>query len=490
MYRVYYTALVLLLVVCLHSSLSAQSQSDGTKPGNSTVSGRVIFKGNPIRDATVTLLTEQSTDPRDRNKNLGTATVNIGGYQVTGVPARRDLNTSLRARTDQNGNYQITGVPAGRYLIGAYAPGFTSTDDSSDGEPGVALNIGEGENIEKIDLELKRGGVISGRLTDANNRPLVEEGVQLMKLDQNGNPQPVNLDLRYSVLGLGSSDDRGIYRIFGLPEGRYLVSLGISQSAGSTRSYSSNIPRTFHPGVTDQSQAKIIEVREGSETADVDIAVAEEKKAYKINGRVVSAEDGQPVRGVDIAFGLMVQDRRRINGWRSLGILSNANGEFRLEGMLPGKYGLFARSDQENGVFSEIEVCDVRDRDLTGVEIKVRPGGSISGVVAIEGTNDSSVLANATQIQLSFSTRTAELSDPIKNQIRISPAGLFYVRALQPGKVDIRIVNNQATRGFSILRIERNAALVSEQEGIEIGPGEDISNVRVVIGYSPREGNQ
>jgi hypothetical protein len=64
------------------------------------------------------------------------------------------------------------------------------------------------------------------------------------------------------------------------------------------------------------------------------------------------------------------------------------------------------------------------------------------------------------------------------------------VRALQPGKVDIRLVNHPATRGFSILRIERNAALVSEQEGIEIGPGEDISNVRVVIGYSPREGNQ
>ncbi len=472
MSRIKFIVVVLLQCVFLQSEIHAQSQAQGKKAGTSTISGRVTLKGEPFRNATVTLHPEQSSGTREQN-------------------------AILQVRTDQLGMYQITGVVAGRYKIAASAPGFATHESTSFGQRGTTLNIGESENIEKLDLELKRGGVITGRITDANNRPLVEEVIQLMKLDQKGNPQPFILNYIFLLMGTGSTDDRGVYRIFGLPAGRYLVYVRGTPMAGNARmslgdkewppTNATELPGTFHPAVTDPSLAKVIEVGEGSETVNVDITIAEEEKAYNILGRVVIAENGQPVKGVEIAYGVLAQEGTRINAWDTPGIRSDKNGEFRLQGMIPGKYGLFARSDQENGVYSEIEVCEVHDRDLPGVEIKVRLGGSISGVVVIEGTNDPAVLANATQIQLVFSTRTTEVRHPIKNQVRISPEGNFYVRAIQPGKVDVQMA---ASRGFSILRIERNGGLVSQQEGMEISPGEEITDVRVVVGYRAQEENR
>src|SRR5262245_7291249 len=400
MVRIYFTVVILVQLVCLQLEIPAQNRTEAKKSGTSTVSGRVTLKGEPFRNATVTLQPVQAAGARDQN-------------------------AILQARSDQMGKYQINGVSAGRYQIGACPPEFATHENISLGQQSITLNIGEGENIEKMDLELKRGGVITGRITDANNRPLVEEVVHLMKLDQNGKPQPFNLNHAFLLLGTGSTDDQGIYRIYGLPEGRYLVGAG-GMVQGGARNLNlngmtlagrarMNLPRTFHPGVTDPSQAKVIEVGEASETGNVDITVAEEEKTYSIVGRIVSAENGQPFQGVEIAYGFMAQDSRGINNWKAPGIRSNKNGEFRLQGILPGRYGLFARSDQENGVFSEIEVCEVYDRDLPGVEIKVRLGGTISGVVVIEGTVDPSVLAEATQIQLSFFSKTAELRDRIIN---------------------------------------------------------------------------
>jgi hypothetical protein len=490
--RINLASLVLALLACLPIELSAQSQTDAAKPGTATVSGRVNSRGKSFRNITVIMQPEQAAPPEnqssilraqaDQTDRVISRSISLGNGTVIRDehPAPpQDQGSILRVQAEQNGSFKITGISAGRYRIAASASMFVTSIDTSFDQQGTVLNIGEGENIENLDLEIKRGGVITGRITYSNNRPLVEERVQLMRLDQIGKPQP----FRYDLL-MGGTDDRGIYRIYGLPEGRYLVSIGVPQAEGKIRVGwgISGLPQTFHPDVTELSQAKIIEVVDGSETADVDIAVAEAHKIYNIYGRVVSAEDGQPVMGVELAFGSMEQDGQRVNRWRPQGVRSNSKGEFHLQDVLPGKHGIFAHPDQVNGVISEIVVCEVRDSDLQGVEVRVRQGSLISGQVVIEGTSDPAVLANITQIQLSFFTRSAVLSSPIRNNVRVNPEGGFRVRALQPGRVDIQVGN--ALHGFSILRIEREGTPVLPQEGLEIAPGENISNLRVVVGYN------
>jgi len=459
MNRIILTASVLLQLACLPSELCAQAQTEAAKAKPSTVTGRVLAKGIPARNATVILLPEQPADSQAR-------------YSLP------------RGQTDENGIYKITGLSAGKYRIAASLGKVSFLSDASFFvQDGTSFNVGEGEIIENMDLELKRGGVITGRVT-CSNRPLVEEVVQLLRLDQDGKPR----NFTYDLIHMGRTDDRGRYRIYGLPGGRYLVGVGIAKIEGiniNGGNWSSNARRTFHPDVNEQSEAKIIEVADGSEAADVDIAVAEVDKTYSINGRVVSAEDGQPVEGIALAFGPLAPDGRRLKSWRAQGVHSNARGEFHLDGVSAGKYGIFVNPDQENGVISEIEVCEVRESDVQGVELQVRPGNSINGKVVIEGTSDPAVLANITQIQLSFSTRADEFGVPVRSRIMVNPEGSFHIRGLQPGEIEIQLIS---APGFSLLRLERDGTSVLPQEGLPLASGENIANLRVIVGYSRGEG--
>src|SRR5262249_14725253 len=140
-YRIHFTALILLQLLCLQVELSAQSQPKKTKLHGSIVSGRVTFKGKPVNGVTVSIRPESLTGPH--NPNL-----------------------ILRARTDQNGKYRIAGVAAGQYKISTSAPGFGLMTDGPDTVPGLQVN--NGENVGNIDFELKRGGVITGRVTNSN----------------------------------------------------------------------------------------------------------------------------------------------------------------------------------------------------------------------------------------------------------------------------------------------------------------------------------
>ena len=51
---------------------------------------------------------------------------------------------------------------------------------------GRVLNLSANEAVEGIDFKLTRGGVITGRITDADGRPVIEERISLIAVDQNG----------------------------------------------------------------------------------------------------------------------------------------------------------------------------------------------------------------------------------------------------------------------------------------------------------------
>jgi len=266
--------LVLTSLFCSHLELSAQPQDKREKPGTATISGKVTFKGEPLRGVTVTLRLDRA----------------INGDDPSAV---------LQARTDESGKYRLTGVPAGRHHISAFSPQFIMVSNVYVDTQKTTFNLVDDDNIENVDLELNRGGVITGRVTDSNNRPLVEERVELMQLDRNDKPHR----FIWYPSPLVMTDDRGIYRFYGLPDGRYLISAGVSptERMAETESEIYYLHQTFHPGVTDQSEAKVVEVGEGLEITGIDIVVSvtETKKTYAISGRVVSAETGRPVMGAD-----------------------------------------------------------------------------------------------------------------------------------------------------------------------------------------------
>jgi protocatechuate 3,4-dioxygenase beta subunit len=439
--------------------LTAQPQAKETRAGTSTVSGRVTLKDEPMRGVTVTLREQRP------------------------LMTPSDMVTAPRARTDANGMFRITGVAPGRYLVSAAAAAYVS----SEGNPrfqqtnGRLLNVGDNETIENIDIELKRGGVITGTITDSSGRPLVEERVDLMRMDESGKPQYFYLN----NFDMGNTDDRGVYRIYGLPEGRYLVSAGHSPDGiQSPRPSQSRYPRTYHPETSDQLQAKVIEVGEGSEATGIDIVLGDTKKTYAIYGRVVLGETGQPVSGVQLYFSLISPDGRAVNSWSGNGEPTNAKGEFRLQGAAKGKYAVFARAGQGDDFYSEPAHCDIIDSDVHGVEVRIKQGGTLSGLVVIEGTNDPAVFAKLTQFEFYFYSRSEGMSGPGPAPVKAGPDGSFVVKGLRPGKVTLSpfFRNYSSMNELTLLRLEHNGA--PQPDGITIGPGENITNVRAVLIHS------
>jgi len=442
---------ILVLPTAFHS---VQSQTAEAKTGTATVSGRVTLKSEPTRGVVVLLQSEEA--------------MRAGGR-----------SPGLRMKTEENGRFRFASLKAGRYMLVAFAPGFITPSENTFGPRTKTIDLADGENVDNQEIALKRGAVITGRVTDANGKPLVEQRVELTRLDDRG--QPARSAPGFNPYA-NSTDDRGIYRIYGLQAGRYLIGAGFAQREGSimvtvNRAY---YQFTYHPDTTEQSKAKVIDVSEGFEATGIDIKMAGAKKTYDVFGRLVNADTGQPIAGVTISFGSLMDGGKRIGPTGSYGNKSDAQGEFHIPGVLPGKYAAFASREQGSDLYSEPVLFEIGDEDVTGLVVRMRRGGSISGMAVIEGTNDPAILSKLSQIQVYANVRSEELSAPLGAPANVGTDGSFALRGVNPGMARLNIYNRAETPRFSILRIERDGTAL--REGVQINPGEQVTGVRIVIG--------
>src|SRR5687768_15072183 len=195
----------LLLVVPF--SAQAQTAPAGAKP-TGTISGKVTMNDKGVADI---LIAAQSLD--------------------------RPMQQSVaRTKSDAGGRYRLTGLPAGQYQIMAIAPALVSAEGS--GTPGYRFGksvvLASGEDADDVDMKIVQGGVITGRVTDADGKPVIEERINLQSVDQAGNPNN-QAGVASWNFQMSQTDDRGIYRIYGLSAGRYRVSVGSTEGGFMTR---------------------------------------------------------------------------------------------------------------------------------------------------------------------------------------------------------------------------------------------------------------
>src|SRR6266567_4026226 len=338
----------------------AYSQTKPAKksPGG-TISGKVTIKGKATPGIVVGLRVSQPTSPYE---------------------------PSLRATTDQEGRYRLTDVPAGTYQITPAAPAFVGADINSRSQTVVIL---EGESVEGIDFALVRGGVITGKVTDAEGRPVIEERVSLFSGNQPPNPRASAPQL-YPIT-ISQTDDRGIYRMFGLTAGRYKVATGDDENgffdaSGRRASYK----RTFHPDVTDPAQATVVEVTEGSEATKFDILDQD------ANGLVVKTSKGGAslagsvvLENTDDKTVLVTLTQLRVQGYvqsqvgsPSMGHNSTINfdGSFFLNGLESGTANL-SLGAQDRNLLKGFTVSRIeRDGIVQPRGIEIKTGDQITGV--------------------------------------------------------------------------------------------------------------
>jgi len=452
MARLKLTTTVLFFLISLSSESQSQSQSKEPKAGTATISGQVTLGGEPVPRVTVTL-----QDPYNYN------------------------SPGKRVKTDNGGRFLISGISAGNYLINALAPNYIISGNRQDWRGGRSLNVSDGEKIDNIEIELIRGGVISGKVTDSSGRPIVETNVTIVQVNQQG--QQINY-FRQTPYVNYQTDDRGIYRIYGLPAGRYLVSVGIStrQNLGATVMDGIFIPQTFHPDVTEESKAKVIELSEGGDVSDVDISVGELKKVYQVTGRVVDIETGAPVLNVVIRYGPVSRNDQKMAINISGSERSTNTGEFFLSGFTPGTYKLYVVPDDNGEYSSDALTVEVTDADVNGVVLQAKRGGVIIGVVSLDGVSDRKVLSKLSTFRLSVYTQIAGIGNPTYITTKVNPDGTFRIKGLPNGKYRFQLSSpDKELRGANITRVEKDGvALPTDFDFVQ---GQQWNNLRVVVQY-------
>ena len=396
---------------------------------------------------------------------------------------------AARATTDNEGRYRLRGLPAGTYQVIPLAPTMVSAVNNFDYRmyegAGKSVMLNESESVDDIDLSLARGAVITGRITDADGKPVVEEAVHLNFVDQTGQQMAFGSGYVGNYL-MYRTDDRGIYRLYGLPPGFYKVSVGRdaidSQGVGSPQG--NFYVRTFYPDTNDIAKAKIIELTEGSEAANIDIKLGQRGETFSVSGRVIDAVTGKPVVGIRPTYAFQTAP----NGSYSVGgSPTDARGEFRLTGLAPGHYQLFASSRGEGrGYYSDPITIDVTDSDLTGIELKATQGLTISGVIMPDAQTNSSAIAKFPRYRIMASVRTDTQPQMNTNGMSaIAADGTFQISGLGPGRVGFYIAALQPAISsgvtLPISRIELNGMDVSRN--LELQPGQSISDLRIFVSY-------
>src|SRR5215813_11634594 len=357
----------LTVYVVLASPTIALQQSRQPKEPSGTISGRVTINDQPARGVIVLLL---PSGPRLSN------------------------TTTSKATTDNDGRFQLRGLPAGGYQLQAFAPALVTSNLY--GRQAQIINLNDGESVDGIDLALKPGGVITGRVTNADGEPVIQENVRLLSADQS--KRQIYFPYIYMM---SSTDDRGIYRLFGVPPGRYLVAVGGEPNGPGLPANGND--RYYHPDTSEDSKATVIEVTPGSETNGVDIVMGR-SRTYTVSGRVVDAVTGKRLVGMMYGYGVL-DDKR--NGFRmsySSGSTTNARGDFRLHGISPGQYAAFAQPTGESDRYSDLAPFTVTDADVAGLIVKIHAGSRITGKVIIDGAADRQALPRLSDIQLSYSS--------------------------------------------------------------------------------------
>ncbi|HKP48026.1 MAG TPA: carboxypeptidase-like regulatory domain-containing protein [Pyrinomonadaceae bacterium] len=346
----------------------------------------------------------------------------VAGATVFASAAVRSPQTR-NARTDSDGNFVFEGLDRALYSLSAFAPGFVvPPPDPEAAAPFYRIG-------DSAQLNLIKGGVITGSVLSLSGQPVVLVPVRATLIRDNyGNRNYGNV--RFERV----TDDRGIYRIYGLPPGTYLVSAGGPSFGGP---YEGHSP-TYAPSSARDAAAQFV-VTSGSEITGVDI---------KYRG-----EDGHAISGTitgqiqtDVSFTTSVSLNQLLDGspapysWTY--VPPGVKG-FAFYGIADGDYELTAQlGSRSGGLISETKRITVRGTDVTGVELNLKAFASVNGRVLLTRTDLAACkdkrepLLTETLVSLRAIEADKANQQPLNlgSHSVVDKSGDFQVRNLRPGQ--------------------------------------------------------
>ena len=423
----------------------------------------------------------------DDNQPVANAVVMAQQLGVTG----RFNNDNSGATT---GRYVLANLEPGIYRVMVYAPGYVEeADPLADPDARNLFRPGDTANFR-----LAKGGVITGRVTDAAGEPVVGTRIKpVLVRDAAGRPA-TGSGLAFT-LRERRTDDRGVYRLYGLNAGTYVVLAGgqSAQNFGSRPSaYDEDAP-TYYPSAT-RDGAVEVQVQVGQELADVDIRYRGEQ-GHAVSGTVAGAfgpNDFGP-GGASVAL------RHVASGTNEgFAFVSGETRAFTFGGVADGEYELTATSTstgKETGTASAPLRVTVRGADVVGLRLSLAPLATLSGRLAFEPPQadaaarpecrDARRPAPQEAVVFAARDRVAEAASyPFAGNIERTPdeRGEFALRNLTAGRyrLGVRLLDdNLFVRSMTVpaSAAPASAATDAGRNGVALRAGEQIVNLTINV---------
>jgi hypothetical protein len=401
------TAFVVLVLTC--ASARAQQPTPTPESSNEVTAGAITGqivneRGEPMPGATVF-------------------------FRPLGAPT-----AGRSAAADAEGRFRIGGLEPSLYLVQGYAPSYVY--QALELEP--SLNYYRiGDNVR---VEMTKGGVLTGTVSNATGEPIVGIRVRALRIRD---PKGQTVRMPQAGMTERATDDRGIYRIYGLSPGTYLVSAG---GGGGGQSYSlipyeTDVP--MYAPSSSRDAATEFNVRGGEET-NADIRYRSDP-GHTVSGTVkLTGATGANIILMSAEAGFMpAANAMQVPGARGFEMTGIGDGEYQLIATeFPIMQGNMTTMPDVS--LSEPKRITVKGADVTGIELIPRPTSAISGRIALEPSKAPECqgkrkpLFAETLIDLQRPEKDPDTTSPLlrmmSGAVAPDPKGAFVFRNLTAGR--------------------------------------------------------
>ncbi len=302
----------------------------------------------------------------------------------------------INATTDSGGRFRFEALEPGGYRFIVFRNGFVRQEygQSQPGRTGSVLELAEGQEQEVL-FQMVPAGTIAGRVLDANGEAVPNAAVQALLL-RYGPDGEQTLTMIQAVM----TNDRGEYRLFWLSPGSYYLSAGFGGSVIAAILGNENlapapegIATVFYPGVLDPGQAVAVALSAGDELAGIDMALVG-NETVSVRGRLITMMPGLS----PVAATVEIRPRSASAGLieaRMPVARPDAQGNFELPAIPPGRYRLSARLRAGTESYQTTMSLEVPERDLDNVVLTIGPGVDLPGRLYLEQVEDPEIPTDA-----------------------------------------------------------------------------------------------